>query len=148
MALADIIRMSFQRAINLYDELITELPEAALTMKLPGIPSNAIGDQLWCVVGARESFARAIQAGTWSGFSCSLNSDESRQKAAIQAALSSSADAILSVLDDLESYDDDRNRFVADLLEHEVAHQGQLIRYLYGLKLPIPARWKARYALD
>jgi len=148
MALADIIRMNFQRAINLYDELITELPEAALTMKLPGIPSNVIGDQLWCVVGARESFARAIHAGAWSGFSCSLNSDESRQKAAVQAALSSSADAILSVLDDLESYDDDRNRFVADLLEHEVVHQGQLIRYLYGLKLPIPARWKARYALE
>jgi len=148
MALADIIRMSFQRSIDLYDELITELPEAALTMKLPGIPSNAIGHQLWCVVGARESFARAIQAGAWSGFSCSLNSDESRQKAPIQAALSSSADAILSVLDDLESYDDDRNRFIADLLEHEAAHQGQLIRYLYGLKLPIPARWKARYALD
>ncbi len=148
MALADIIRMSFQRSIDLYHELITELPEAALTMKLPGIPSNAIGHQLWCVVGARESFARAIQAGAWSGFSCSLNSDESRQKAAIQAALSSSADAILNVLDDLESYDDNRNRFIADLLEHEAAHQGQLIRYLYGLKLPIPARWKARYALD
>ncbi len=148
MALADIIRISFQRSIDLYDELITELPEAALTMKLPGIPSNAIGHQLWCVVGARESFARAIRAGAWSGFSCSLNSNESRQKAAVQAALSRSADTVLGVLDALESYDDNRNRFVADLLEHEAAHQGQLIRYLYGLKLPIPARWKARYALD
>jgi len=35
-----------------------------------------------------------------------------------------------------------------DLLEHEAAHQGQLIRYLYGLALPIPASWKRRYALE
>ena len=37
---------------------------------------------------------------------------------------------------------------VLDLLEHEAAHHGQLIRYLYGLDLPIPDSWKRKYALD
>ena len=32
--------------------------------------------------------------------------------------------------------------FALDLLEHEAAHHGQLIRYLYGLDLPIPETWK------
>jgi hypothetical protein len=36
---------------------------------------------------------------------------------------------------------------VLDLLEHEAQHHGQLIRYLYALKLAIPDSWKARYAL-
>lgn len=33
-------------------------------------------------------------------------------------------------------------------LEHEAAHQGQLIRYLYGLRLAIPESWRKRYALS
>jgi hypothetical protein len=148
LSLADVIRASFQRSIGLYDDLVSEIPEAALSMKLPGIPSNTIGAQLWCVVGARESYARAVEKGTWSGFSCSLTSEGSRNKVAVQAALSNSAAVVLSKLAQLESYHDDRTHFVVNLLEHEAAHHGQLIRYLYGLKLPIPAVWKARYALD
>jgi hypothetical protein len=140
--------MSLQRSFGLYDDLIAELPEAALGMGLPDIPSNAIGAQLWCVVGARESYARALEAGQWSGFACSLDSAGSRNKAAVRVALSRSAEAILRLLENIETYDDDRNRLVIDLLEHEAAHQGQLIRYLYGLKLTIPGSWKARYALD
>jgi hypothetical protein len=147
MALADVIRSNFQRSMGLYDDLITELPEAALRMKLPDIPSNTIGAQLWCVVGGRESYARAIEAGAWAGFSCSLDSESSVQKVAVQAALSRSADTILSLLQKLESFDDDRSRLIADLFEHEAAHHGQLIRYLYGLRLTIPDSWKARYAL-
>jgi hypothetical protein len=147
MALADVIRANLTRSMALYDDLLASLPESALAMKLPGVPSNTIGAQLWCVVGARESYARAVEAGAWAGFTCSLTSAASRDKAAVQAALSGSADAVVDKLARLESYDDARSSFVVHLLEHEVAHQGQLIRYLYGLKLPIPDSWKARYAL-
>lgn len=148
MALTDVIRASFHRSMGLYDDLVNQLPEEALSMRLPGIPSNTIGGQLWCVVGARESYARAVEAGAWSGFSCSLTSEGSRNRLAVQAALSRSAAAVLDQLAQFDSYDDARNRFIISLLEHEAAHHGQLIRYLYGLKLPIPASWKARYALD
>ena len=148
MALAAVIRANLERSIRLYDDLVATLPESALAMKLPGVPSNTIGAQLWCVVGARESYARAVDAGAWSGFSCSLTSDGSRARSAVQAALARSAAAVVAKLAELESYDDARSRFIADLLEHEAAHQGQLIRYLYGLKLPIPDSWRARYALD
>jgi hypothetical protein len=55
---------------------------------------------------------------------------------------------VLTALHDPGFHDDVRGRLVLDLLEHEAAHHGQLIRYLYGLKLPIPAGWKRRYALD
>jgi hypothetical protein len=148
MALAAVIRANLERSIRLYDDLVAELPESALAMKLPGVPSNTIGAQLWCVVGARESYARAVDAGAWSGFSCSLTSDGSRDRSAVQAALARSAAAVVAKLAELESYDGARSRFIADLLEHEAAHQGQLIRYLYGLRLPIPDSWRARYALD
>jgi hypothetical protein len=40
-----------------------------------------------------------------------------------------------------------QRRLAMDLLEHEVAHHGQLIRYLCGLRIDIPESWKSRYAL-
>jgi hypothetical protein len=148
MALATVVRVSLGRSIDLYEELANDLPEAALAMKLPGLASNSIGQQLWCVVGARESYSRAIEAGAWSGFSCSLTAEGSKERATVQRALASSADVVVGVLSDIDSYDDQQNRYIVDLLEHEAAHHGQLIRYLYGLKLLIPAGWKAKYALD
>ena len=148
VAVADVIRERLRDSFALYDEFAAALPEASLGSKLPGLSSNAIGDQLWCVVGARESFALAIQAGEWSGFSCSLTAAETREREALRAAVGRSGEGVLDAIADLDSDDDDRWRFVLRLLEHEAAHQGQLIRYLYGLRLPIPAGWKKRYALD
>jgi len=147
VASTELIRERIQGSFDLYDELAAELPEASLAEKLPGIPSNTVGAQLWCVVGARESFARAIQAGQWSGFSCSLSADETREGNAVRAGLARSAAALLAAISDLDPDDDDRCRLVLRLLEHEAAHQGQLIRYLCGLRLPIPTGWRARYAL-
>lgn len=147
MAAATVIRERFLESFELYDDLASNVPEASLALKLPGIPSNALGAQLWCVVGARESFAGAIRSGAWPGFSCSLTAAETREREAVVAALSRSAEEVLGAIDEVGTGDDDRVRFVLRLLEHEAAHQGQLIRYLYGLQLPIPARWKERYVL-
>lgn len=147
MAIQAIIRERFLQSFELYDELARELPEASLALKLPGIASNTIGAQLWCVVGARESFAGAIRSGSWPGFSCSLTAEEARARDAVTAALARSAEQVLAAVDDVDPNDDDRLRFSLGLLEHEAAHHGQLIRYLYGLQLPIPAGWKKRYAL-
>lgn len=147
MAMAAIVRERLLESFELYDDLAREVPEASLAMKLPGIASNTLGAQLWCVVGARESFAGAIRSGAWPGFSCSLTAGETRERDAVTAALSRSAEYVLGATDDAGTDDDDRLRFVLRLLEHEAAHQGQVIRYLYALQLPIPARWKERYAL-
>lgn len=147
MAAATVIRERFLESFELYDDLAREVPEASLALKLPGLASNALGAQLWCVVGARESFAGAIRSGAWPGFSCSLTAAETREREAVVAALSRSAEQVLAAIDEVGTGDDDRVRFVLRLLEHEAAHQGQLIRYLYGLQLPIPVRWKERYAL-
>lgn len=147
VAAAAIIRERFLESFALYDDFVAELPEPSLAHKLPSLASNTIGAQLWCVVGARESFAGAIRSGAWPGFSCSLTADETRERDAVAAALARSAEQVLTAIAELDPDDDDRARFVLRLLEHEAAHQGQLIRYLYGLQLAIPASWRERYAL-
>lgn len=145
MPISSIIQASFERSFSLYHDLVDSIDNGALASKLPGLPSNTVGLQLWCVVGARESYTQAIKAGQWTGFSCSLASVA--ETAPMAAALRDSAEGLSAILGGIDSFTDAQNKLMVDLLEHEAAHQGQLIRYLYGLRLPIPGSWKARYAL-
>ena len=145
MPLSAIIIESFERSFALYQDFIDSIDNDVLVAKLPQLPSNRVGEQLWCIVGARESFSLAIRANEWSGFSCSLQSTTNRDLVA--DALLCSAETVSTVLKSIETFTDIQNRLIIDLLEHEAAHQGQLIRYLYGLKLTIPESWKSRFAL-
>lgn len=145
MPLSSIIQASFDRSFALYRDLVDSIDSGALGSKLPGLPSNTVGLQLWCVVGARESYTQAIKAGQWAGFSCSLAAVA--ETAPVAAALRSSAEHLSETLGGIDSFTDAQNKLMLDLLEHEAAHQGQLIRYLYGLRLPIPESWKVRFAL-
>jgi hypothetical protein len=139
------LRERFERSFGLYRDLLDAVGAPALASRLGDLPSNTIGGQLWCVVGARESYSRAIRAGQWSGFSCSL--DDPGDAAKVEAALARAEADVREALEQLETATDPAAGLILDLLEHEAAHQGQLIRYLYGLRLPIPDSWKARYAL-
>jgi hypothetical protein len=146
--LAAALEQHLERSIVLYSDLVRDLPEPALAMRLPAGRSNSIGGQLWCVIGARESYARAIEAGKWAGFTCSLDAGGALRRESVRSALSHSADAVRGAVSGLGAFDAVRARLALDLLEHEAAHHGQLIRYLYALGLAIPDSWKARYALE
>jgi hypothetical protein len=146
MTLAPAIQESFSRSFGLFRDLARSLNATALGSRLPGVRSNSIGSQLWCVVGARESYSRAIAAGAWSGFGCSL--EDTRDPVAVVASLESSEAKVRHALRGLSAASDAQARLFLDLLEHEAAHQGQLIRYLYALGLTIPDSWRDRYALD
>ena len=146
MLRSTIVGESFECSFGLYRDLLEVLDEVVLGSKLPGLRSNAVGGQLWCVIGARESYARAFAAGTWAGFSCSL--EVTGDPAKVAEALARSEAAVSEAIGRLSESTAAQERLVLDLLEHEAQHHGQLIRYLYALKLEVPASWKARYALD
>lgn len=143
---SSVLKEKLQRSFGLYDDLVQELEEENLKLDLAGLPSNTIGAQLWCVVGARQSYLRAILAGGWQGFACALKSTEN--KVAVQEQLAESKNAFLAALETLTSLTSAQQSLMFDLIEHEAQHHGQLVRYLYGRKLPVPATWKKRYNLD
>lgn len=129
----------------LYAELIDALEDAQLQQSLP-VPSNPIGLQLWCVVGARETWTRALETGTWGPFGCSIGSfEDTRKREVVASALAASASAfrVAAVAKD----DNARTDFKLGLLEHESQHLGQLLRYLLGLGIEPPPGWKKRFAL-
>jgi hypothetical protein len=133
---------------RLYDDLVATLPAGALALDLAGLPSNRIGQQLWCVIGARESYARAIAAGSWQGFTCALAHAQTEDPVTVAEHLQRTAAEAETAIAATTDWTPDRTRLLMSLLEHEVQHHGQLIRYLYANRIPIPASWKERYTLD
>ncbi|MEZ4654158.1 MAG: hypothetical protein R3E12_11380 [Candidatus Eisenbacteria bacterium] len=139
----DALAERLERAFHLTHDLVSHLDEAALRLDLPDLPSNRLADQLWCIVGARESYAKAIRAGGWQGFSCSLESPESKD--AVLAALEVAHRRVREI--DFADLSDLQVRFAFDLLEHEMQHHGQLIRFVYGNRLTFPRSWSERYTV-
>lgn len=53
-----------EQAFQLTSDLVTHLDENHLNLDLPNLPSNRVSGQLWCIVGARESYAKALMMGS------------------------------------------------------------------------------------
>jgi hypothetical protein len=133
---------------QLYIDLVAHIPESLLESKLANLPSNTIGQQLWCVVGARNSYLNAAKAGAWKGFSCPLAFDKTGNSQAVKGALVSTGEDVLKFISGSGDFNEVTVKFLFDLLEHEAQHHGQLARYLYGLKVGVPQSWKDRYHFD
>lgn len=139
------LRDRLDQSFSLYDELASSLDATGLAQKLP-VPSNTVGEQLWCVIGSRENWARAIEHGVWDSWGCSVDGAGVRDIEVRRAALLASSRAVQA---SLERADDDEARAVLalELLEHECQHQGQILRHLLGLRVDVPEGWKRRFAL-
>jgi hypothetical protein len=137
------LKARLDRAFHLTHDLVLHLDESSLPLELPNLPSNRIAGQLWCMVGARESYTRAIEIGAWQGFSCSLSTP--RLKQSVLAALEATHQQLGAL--DFTGLSDVQLEFAFDLLEHELQHHGQLIRFVYGNGLSFPDSWKKRYTV-
>ncbi len=139
MMQADLTLARIHAAFDMTSDLVNAVEEADLNRTLAQ-PSNTMWDQIWCVVGARESHVRAIEAREWVGFSCSLTAADRGSKGPLQEALETSQRAVLEALSVAM---DEKNAL--DLLLHETQHHGQLIRFMYGLQLDFPESWRRRW---
>ena len=144
----DLLRRRFERSNTLYLDFIDTVPESRLGSRLADLPSDTIGHQLWCVLGARESYPRAAKAGQWQGFTSPVTAEQTTDAAALRSAFVQTAADLDAWIAGLAADDEESLRYVLALLEHETQHQGQLIRYLYGLGIDRPHTWQQHYALD
>ena len=138
-----LLKTRLDRSFQLTHDLVVHLEEAALNLDLPNLPSNRIAGQLWCIVGARESYTRAIEAGGWRGFSCSLKTPKVKQS--VLEALEATHQRLNEL--DFSGLSEAQLELAFALLEHEVQHHGQLIRFVYGNGLTFPASWNKRYTV-
>jgi len=130
-------------AFRLTYDLVSHLDETSFNLDLPNLPSNRIAHQLWCVVGARESYLRAIECGEWKGFSCSLSIP--KNKKSVLEALTETENKLHEI--NFLGLTNVQIDLAFDLLEHEIQHHGQLIRFVFANGLTFPESWDNRYTL-
>ncbi|QPC47893.1 hypothetical protein [Mangrovibacillus cuniculi] len=140
----NIIKQRVIQAMELTNEFYQNLEDVDLRLKIPNVPSNTIGEQAYCIIGARESYLEALKEGQWSKFRCSLT-DSTEKELVVNKLTESNANIGLF----LEKHIDVEINinFLIDLLEHEVQHHGQLIRFAYANKLIFPESWHNRYTV-
>lgn len=137
------LKEKLDRSFSLTHDLVAHLDESCLNLDLPNLPSNQIAGQLWCIVGARESYTKAIETGGWKGFSCSLTTP--RVKSSVLAVLETTHRQMNEI--EFAELTDVQVELAFDLLEHEIQHHGQLIRFVYGNGLTFPGSWNKRYTV-
>ena len=140
----DLLKQRVLKAMKLTYDFYEHIDEVCITMKISNVPSNTIGEQAYCMIGARESYLKALKVGEWAGFNCSLNDIE--DKALILKKLEETYTNLEQFFQ--EPIKEDRKiNLIIDLLEHEVQHHGQLIRYAYANKIDFPKSWNERYTV-
>ena len=137
------LKAKLDRSFKLTHDLVSHLDETSLNLDLPNLPSNRIAGQLWCMVAARESYLKGIESGSWQGFACSLTTPQ--VKGSVLAALEVTDERMKGI--DFTNMTDLQAELSFDLLEHEVQHHGQLIRFVYGNGLTFPESWNKRYTV-
>lgn len=140
----DILKQRVLQAMGLTDDFYQHLDEDCLRLSISELPSNTIGEQAYCIIGARESYLKALKIGHWDGFTCSLV--DSKNKKLIISKLEESHINIEKFFQDM-SIGENNSNLLFDLLEHEVQHHGQLIRYAYANKIKFPKSWNTRYTV-
>ena len=123
-----------------FENLVESLESSTLTQHLEVPKNKSVGEHFWCLIGARESYTRALKAGGWEGFSCSLKRID--KAPLILEHLQASSAAFQQTVDTIEDWTAAQENLLLDLLEHETMHEGQLIRQLYGLeRAPTALKW-------
>lgn len=140
----DTLKKRVLKAFSLTEDFYSHVNDDKLKLKISNVPSNSIGEQAYCIIGARESYLKAFNVGKWSGFECSLV--DTNSKSLIIIKLKETHTNIEVFLRNTSTDQIDSNLLI-DLLEHEIQHHGQLIRIAYANRIEFPESWKVRYTV-
>ena len=127
---------NLSKRIGFYDDLIDQANDSTLAAELAVPRNRSLGAHLLCIVGTRESYAKAIADGQMSGWSSSvekLEQDEFRDK------LARSGRDLLDAINAVSDWTAERDKLLAEVAEHEVMHEGQIIRLMFGLEKRLPS---------
>ena len=118
-----------------YNDLMQHIDDNTLGDRL-GVPRDKnVRENLWCIVGTRESFAQAIAADSPLDWKCSMQQFD---RADFIAALAESAASFLESVASVAAWSDHQADLLARIVEHEAMHEGQIIRQVWGLEKTLP----------
>jgi len=130
--------LKLNQRFSAYTDLALQIDEPLLIRNVDVPKHKTLAEHFWCVVGARESYANGITNGEWRGFACSMDKftlDDFRSK------LAESGDTVSTAIQSVQEWTPRRSELLTILAEHEVMHEGQIIRHMYALGQRLPGSW-------
>ena len=122
-----------------WSDLGQTLNDKSLDENLDAAKSKSLRDHYWCVIGAREAYTRALESGSRTGFTWTLATIGASD---LMDKLDASAKEFERVIGATSDWTEEHDTLLTDLHEHEVMHEGQVIRLMYGLGHELPKSWK------
>ncbi|MFN7252489.1 MAG: hypothetical protein ACK4M9_17170 [Anaerobacillus sp.] len=61
----EILKQRVEQALSLTNDFYNHINDGCLSLRISGVPSNTIGEQAYCIIGARESYLKALKVGQW-----------------------------------------------------------------------------------
>lgn len=146
--MSKVLKRKLTYAIAMLGDVTKHLASEDYAKDLRGLPSNTIGEQLWCLAGARESYIKAIKSDGSFEWNCCLDYEKANSKPDIDRYLDLQGKEAITVLNGLSDFTENQMDLALDLMSHEFQHQGQMIRYIYANKVGVPGSWKEFWHLD
>ncbi len=131
----DTVIENLRKRIGFYADLAERIDDETINAALDVPRHRTLGLHLWCIVGARESFAKAIDAGEMSGWSSSV---KNFNRAEFRSKLAASGTTLLDAIHAVREWTPERDRLLAEVAEHEVMHEGQIVRLMFALEKELP----------
>ena len=131
----EVIVENLRQRLGFYADLAAQVDDETIKAELGVARHRTLGEHLWCVVGTRESYAKAIAAGEMRGWACSVGK---LSQGEFVAKLAESGRSLLASIEGVAEWTPERDKLLAEVAEHEVMHEGQIIRVMLGLEKPLP----------
>jgi uncharacterized damage-inducible protein DinB len=152
-SLAKILLKQWHDLRRLTYDYLNVLEVGHLERTLPFAASQSLGYQFWCMVGAQESYLKKLELGAWQGFASSLDRFDVVTPALIKQQMLAADDTLTRLLGRFtleEQLHNGQYRYevVMQMIKHESHHHGQLINFMFYLRLPIPPSWHDEWALS
>ena len=135
----DIVIQHLEDRFQSWLDLAEAVEDATLLENLPAPRYKTLREHFWCVIGGRESYIKAVSAGQWDGFGCSLDTVDRPE---VIAKMKETQASFKSAVQSVTEWTVEREELLTTLLEHETMHEGQVIRLMYGLEKDLPNSWK------
>lgn len=131
----EVLLRNLAQRFESYNDLIQHIDENTLSGRLGAPRDKNVRDNLWCIVGTRESFAQAIAADSPLHWKCSM---QQFAREDFIKALAESAASFLDTVASVAAWSDQQADLLARIVEHEAMHEGQIIRQVWGLEKTLP----------
>ena len=134
--------------LNMNNEFIKVICDADLKLRISGVRSSTIGNQIACVARARDAYSKSIMSDEAFKWRPDFPYEDRYDQSKLDQHLENVGQGLLAAIKGFENLSDNQLDLIIDLISHEFLHQGQLVRYVYANDLTMPSMTKKFWHLE